>query len=94
MAPISRIYGGGGFIKFVPRGALNYTPPPLTERCPLGQKWGEAGGGYIMFPLEENCLGRGWGWGRSKKEKRMRKNKVRDKVVVRFVFSCSEKLHL
>ena len=35
---------GGGGIKFLPQGS------PLPEKYPLGQKWGEGGGGYITFP--------------------------------------------
>ena len=39
-----------GRIKFLPRGASKYTPPPLLHwKMPFGQKWGR-GGAYKIFP--------------------------------------------
>ena len=42
------MYKRRGRIKFLPRGASKYTPPPPSpEQCLLARKWGE-GGGYII----------------------------------------------
>ena len=41
---------GGGRIKFLPRGASKYTPPPPSpEKCLLAKNGGRGGGGVYNF---------------------------------------------
>ena len=53
------IEGGGGRIKFLPRGASKYTPPPPSpEKCLLAKIGGRGGGGLYNFSSEACSLAR------------------------------------